>query len=367
MQSAHPHRSTRRSARRRSPGRFGTLDSPAAACVRRAVHFARSPLSAPLDVTPSLSSMDYEQLYRSLVDAAPDTILGIDEVGVVLALNPAGERLLGRSADEVIGRPLAGFIPERLRAEFARDVERYVRIDGRPLLWRSVPIPIVAGDGREVPAEISLGALSTGEPRVFSGIIRDLSGQAAAEELLIESTAMLKAQSVALEEQIGETRGLTADLVMSNDLLLHLRSDLEHATERSERGTRRVEDMLDAVSDAVSVFDAEWRWTYLNPAAAEMLRAIGRDAGASLGRVLWEELPELVGSRFEIEARRAVALGAIATCYEYFPMLERSLEIHIVPSPGAVATFTHDVRGRRRSVTALRLVQRASAREPRDT
>jgi len=61
--------------------------------------------------------------------------------------------------------------------------------------------------------------------------------------------------------------------------------------------------LLDGVSNAVYILDREWRFSYLNAPALKFFRKKPEDL---LGRILWEGLPETVGSVFEREYRRAL-------------------------------------------------------------
>jgi PAS domain S-box-containing protein len=298
--------------------------------------------------------IDYAQLYRVLAETAPDAIIAIDEASVVLSLNPAGERLLGRPAAEVVGRSLTLFMPERLRAGHAAGMGRYLRSGERRIPWHALRLPILASDGREVPTEVSFGELHADGRRIFSGIIRDVTERVAAEHALAEQAALLQEQATELEQQVEEAQALSEELQETNEQLFGANHELEEAKAAADANAHQVQSILDTLDDAVSVFDGEWRWTYVNPAAAEVLRALGRDPGAVIGRVLWDELPELLGTRFETETRRAAETGAIVVYEEYLPSLERWFETRLVPSDGALTSFTRDVTERRRAHEVLR-------------
>lgn len=49
-------------------------------------------------------------LQKALVEAAPAGILVVNEATVLCEINPAGERLLGAASEDVLGRPLVGFL-----------------------------------------------------------------------------------------------------------------------------------------------------------------------------------------------------------------------------------------------------------------
>lgn len=60
-------------------------------------------------------------------------------------------------------------------------------------------------------------------------------------------------------------------------------------------------DLLNVITVAFMTPDHAWRFTYLNDQAERMLARAREDL---LGRDIWEEFPEAVGTAFEREYRR---------------------------------------------------------------
>ena len=298
--------------------------------------------------------LDYALLYQVLAETAPDAIIAIDDESTVLSINPAGERLSGYSAHELIGRSLSTLIPERLRERHRHGMAHFLGTGTRNIPWHGVRLPLLTKDGREIPTEISFGEFLSGGRRVFSGIIRDVSDRFAAEQARSDNAVQLQQQAAELEQQVEEAQSLSEELEESNHELLTANADLEEARSAAEHNARLVQDVLDNLTDAVSVFDDEWRWQYVNPAAEAMLRTLGRDAASVIGRVLWEELPMLRGTLFETETRRAATSRQIVEYEEFLPEADRWFEIRIVPSAGAVTSFTRDITDRRRANEVLR-------------
>ncbi|WP_284349555.1 ATP-binding response regulator [Roseisolibacter agri] len=120
--------------------------------------------------------------------------------------------------------------------------------------------------------------------------------------------------------------------------------------------------VLDSLPDAVSVFDRQWRYLYVNPAAAEIQRAAGLAPEAVLGQVLWDVLPELRGTRLEAEFRRAVAEGCLVTYEEHVERLDQWIERRLIPAPdGTCTVISRDVTAQRRAAAALRASERRLA------
>jgi PAS domain S-box-containing protein len=110
--------------------------------------------------------------------------------------------------------------------------------------------------------------------------------------------------------------------------------------------TSTLAEALDALPDAVTVFDYDFRILYVNAAAAGYLRADGRDVDATIGRVVWESSPETVGSEWDAALHRAAAERRVVTFERLAPSLGRWTETRIVPSATVMTAFTRDMADR---------------------
>lgn len=106
-----------------------------------------------------------------------------------------------------------------------------------------------------------------------------------------------------------------------------------------------VTDVLDSVSEAVTAMDSEWRYVFVNRAAA---RLTGREAGELLGQVVWEAWPELVGTPLQAAFHRAVETQE-AVDHEHRTRDGRWFENHISPSSRGVTCFVRDVTDERKT------------------
>lgn len=113
--------------------------------------------------------------YRSLFDTTPDLVILMDETGTVVAVNASVERVLGYTAGELIGRPLARIIPPRYRDAHTEGLRRYLATGQKKLDWSSIHLPGLRADGAEIPLAISFGEFEEGGKRLFTGILRDVT------------------------------------------------------------------------------------------------------------------------------------------------------------------------------------------------
>jgi len=134
-----------------------------------------------------------EERFRILWEAAPDTILVIDEDNVIQYANPALLDVFGYSPSEVVGKNLAILQPPRLRERHRRAVAAYLHSGQKTLDWRAVSVFGLHRDGHEFPIEVSFSHLSLGDQRLFAGFIRDVT-----QRVRIEAREAARAKSLLL-------------------------------------------------------------------------------------------------------------------------------------------------------------------------
>ena len=105
-------------------------------------------------------------------------------------------------------------------------------------------------------------------------------------------------------------------------------------------------EALDALPDAVTVLDYEFRILYVNTVGTKYLRGGGRSLDEVLGRIIWDAAPELLGTEWETALRRAAAERRVATFERLAPTLGRWVETRIVPSAGVITAVTRDIADR---------------------
>jgi PAS domain S-box-containing protein len=112
------------------------------------------------------------------------------------------------------------------------------------------------------------------------------------------------------------------------------------------RAPQKVFDVIDSMSEGFFILDREWRFTYLNTQAALQF---GATAESLTGEVIWDVVPSLRSSVFEVESRRAarehISLSVVS---EITDQSERFLEFRLIPSSSGIAAHSIDVTDQKR-------------------
>jgi PAS domain S-box-containing protein len=120
-----------------------------------------------------------EARYRHLFQALNDAAFLVDAAtGMILETNPAGEALLGRSRDEIVGMHRT-----KLHPASQRDMhERAFRHVAEAGTVSEHDREVVRKDGTVVPVTIAGSALTIGGQRLMLGLFRDMTERKRAEE-----------------------------------------------------------------------------------------------------------------------------------------------------------------------------------------
>ena len=137
------------------------------------------------ETRPALSASEAEmsRRYQELFESATDVILTHDLAGIITSFNPAGERLLGWAASEVIGHPIYSLMAPA-EAEIVGGLVSSARSSDTPTsISSSFRLELKSRDGRAVPFEVnSWIEYHAGEPVGVQAICRNISHRLRSED-----------------------------------------------------------------------------------------------------------------------------------------------------------------------------------------
>src|SRR5690242_20631870 len=132
-------------------------------------------MSSLMDPTAAEAPLQAEAHLRSILATVPDAMVVIDEVGSILSFSAAAEIMFGYAEDEVIGRNVKMLMPNPDRDRHDQYLVNYLTTGKRKIIGIGRVTTALHRDGNTFPIELSVGEAWTGEKRIFTGFIRDLT------------------------------------------------------------------------------------------------------------------------------------------------------------------------------------------------
>ncbi|MGL5924835.1 PAS domain S-box protein [Chroococcidiopsis sp.] len=123
------------------------------------------------------------------------------------------------------------------------------------------------------------------------------------------------------------------------------------ARTEAETARNRVTNILESITDAFFALDGEWRFTYLNDRAEQLLQ---RSRDRLLGQSIWQEFPEAVNSNFYQKYRQARAQQMSVEFEEFYPPLQTWFAVHAYPTKEGLSVYFNDITARKSAEQKLK-------------
>src|SRR5881296_1585587 len=240
---------------------------------------------------------------QTILDASPVGIVLFRRDQTVQRCNPAFERLVGWSADEIVGRRIP--LPESIERRWTSLVAQLNRGEGSS----GLEIRIVRKDGSEFDAAVACAPLADerGRPAGFVANIEDISDRKRAEEALRRSEAYL-----AEAQRLSHTGSwawdiATGELTHSSEEHSRLlgfdpqgdrpsRDEFRQRIHPEDRG--RIHDVVDKAARERRDFEVDWRFV-LPDGTMKCIHAVGHPVFSASG-----DLVQFVGTSMDVTERR---------------------------------------------------------------
>ncbi len=132
------------------------------------------------------------QRYRTVTEAANDTILTMDESGTIRSATPAVEETFGYEPEELVGEPVTTLMSEETARRHRTAVQRYLETGERSVDWNDAEFVGRHRDGTPVPVAVSFGETTFEGERFFVGTIRDVTERTEREREVRAAGARLR-------------------------------------------------------------------------------------------------------------------------------------------------------------------------------
>ena len=239
-----------------------------------------------------------ESLKERIVETSPVGITVIDGEGRNRFANRRAEEILGRSREEI--------------TEFAHDDSRWNVVDesGSPLSPEEYPYRRVVETGEPVFDEL-IGLVDSDGDRIW-----------------------LSTNCAPMFED-GEAVGA---VFAFQDVTEQKKTEAE------------LESVFGRISDAMYALDEEWRYTFVNEQAAELL---GYSSEELLGESAWDVFPEAVGSDLYENFQEAMETQESVSFERYSEPLGIWAEVHAYPSETGLSVYFRNITEEKRMESEL--------------
>ena len=273
---------------------------------------------------------DSEARSTAIVQTAVDSIITIDERGIIESFNPAAERLFGYRADEVIGQNVKMLMPSPYREEHNSYLLRYLRTGEPHIIGIGREVRGQRQDGTTFPMALAVSEMHLDGRRMFTGIVHDLTARVQAEESLRrardELEVRVQERTAELEEANEEIRRFA--YIVSHDLRAPL-VNLKGFASELRTATHVLQDVLPAVLPHLET-----------PAHADVAQALDQDIPEALDFI------DTSVTRMDHLIRAILHLSRLGRRELTFESLDMGALVH-----GTVQTLAHQIAQRQAQVT----------------
>jgi len=131
------------------------------------------------------------------------------------------------------------------------------------------------------------------------------------------------------------------------------------ASERKlQQYSQKLSDTLESINDGFFTLDRNWQVTYWNRIAEIIFKKRKQEI---LGKNLWEQFKEAIPLKFYSEYHKAVAENKTVKFEEFFPPLNKWIQVNAYPSNEGLSVFFSDITERKKQEKRLEFIAKASS------
>ena len=241
-----------------------------------------------------------------LVEQTNDAIFSADKNLIIKSWNKAAEKLYGYTEAEAIGQHVGKLI----RSPFSDKQREKIIAELEKNVFFQTESTYFSKEGKAIFVLISLTSIKSDDGQITG--------------------------YVSVHKDISERKKLEDELVKLNTEL----------KEKIQVKSEELTGIFERLTDAFVAFDKNWRYTYANKKAGELLR---RPPETLIGKNVWEEFPDAVGSATYNIFHKALTDQQYAFNTDYYGPLDLWQENHVYPSPEGISVFIKDITNQKKA------------------
>lgn len=131
---------------------------------------------------------------ESILNAAVDGIVVIDQDGRIELFNRAAEHIFGYSCNEVLGKNVSILMGKPHSHQHQDHIREYLRSGKAKIIGIGREVEGKRADGTLFPMDLSVSETILGDRRSFTGLIRDISERKLLEKAIVDASEMERKQ-----------------------------------------------------------------------------------------------------------------------------------------------------------------------------
>ncbi len=130
--------------------------------------------------------------FASLIEAAPDAMVCIDQAGLITLVNERVQDMFGYARDELVGQPVELLLPAELAETHRRNLRSYFEAPRRGPMGLGLALEGARRDGTTFPVEVALAVDEVSDVPLVIAAVRDVTAQRAVEATARENETRLQ-------------------------------------------------------------------------------------------------------------------------------------------------------------------------------
>lgn len=271
-----------------------------------------------------------EHKINSIINAAIDAIITIDERATIEMVNPAACRLFGYTESELIGRNVKMLMPEPDKGRHDGYMENYHRTGERKIIGIGREVTAQRKDQSTFPIYLSISEVVLEGRKVFTAFLYDITSQKIAEEKLknyaaenVKNLQKIKQLNTELESRVELRTAELAEAIHKLENEISERKEVENALRESENLYSTISKNFP--SGFISVIDKDFNYVFVEGKELQELKISPEEL---VGKKILKTLP--LGNPDELEARLVRAFEGEVVMLE-IKIMDREYSLNAVP------------------------------------